>query len=284
MIQHRIPWTIAAVAVALAVTAFLLRQGIGDLVGGPSRAERAERDRLVKEMLAVLDMDPRVRDAATQAVVGRVAAYCDTPALATAETWYARGLRLYYGSSDPVAAEAAFLQSSRMRPQWAWPVNGLGILQFVSGRRDEAMASFERALRLEPGWSRPHSDMAILLRRAGEMSAALDHSQQALAIEPEHPVNHFNYGVILDELGRHAEAREEYLHVLAAAPDLPQANYNLACSYAREGAAAQALDYLARAIATEPLFRMDAREDRDFDIISGTDAFQALVNPTTEAE
>lgn len=285
MIQHRIPWTIAAVAVGLAIAAFLLRQGIGDLLdGGPSRADRAERDRLVKQMLAALDMDPRVRQAATQALVGRVSGYCDDPALATAETWYARGLRLYYGASNPVAAEDAFLQSSRLRPQWAWPVNGLGILQFVSGRRDEAIASFERALRLEPGWSRPQSDMAILLRRAGEMSAALDHAQRALAIEPEHPVNQFNYGVILDELGRHAEAREEYLRVLASAPDMPQANYNLACSYAREGAVGQAVEYLARAIANEPLFRLDAREDRDFDTISGTDAFQALVNPNSEAQ
>lgn len=278
MIRHRIPWTIAAVAAGLAIAAFLLRHLAGDLFNGPTREERAQRDRVVADMLQALDMDPRVREAATQSLVDRVADYCDTPGLTTAETWYARGLQQYYGFSNPVAAEKAFVQASRMRPRWAWPLNGLGILQFVSGRRDESMQSFERALKLEPGWSRPHSDMAILLRRAGEMSAALDHAQQALAIEPDHPVNHFNYGVILDELGRHAEAREEYLRVLAVAPGMPQANYNLACSYAREGASDRALEYLAQAIKDEPVFKMDAREDPDFDAIRDTTAFRAIVD------
>jgi tetratricopeptide (TPR) repeat protein len=87
--------------------------------------------------------------------------------------------------------------------------------------------------------------------------------------------------VILDELGRHAEARAEYLRVLATSPDLPQANYNLACSYAREGDAERAIDYLGKAIAKEPLFRMDAREDPDFGTIAGSAAFEALVNPNT---
>jgi Flp pilus assembly protein TadD len=265
------------VAVGLAVAAFLVRQLAGDMLG-PSRAARVQRDQRVAEMLTLLDMDPRVREAATQSLVSQVAEYCDTPGLAIAESWYARGLQQYYGFSNPVAAEEAFTRASRMRPQWAWPVNGLGILQFVSGRRGEAMESFERALRLEPGWSRPHSDMAILLRRAGEMSAALDHAQQALAIEPDHPVNHFNYGVILDELGRHAEAREEYLRVLTAAPAMPQAKYNLACSFAREGDASQALAYLAQAIAEEPLFRMDAKEDPDFDPIRDSAPFRAIVD------
>lgn len=278
MIRHRIPWTIAAVAVGLAVAVFLLRQTGGGVFGGPSREDRAERDRLVAEMLAALDMDPRVRESATQDLVGRVSSYCDTPALATAETWYAQGLRQYYGASNSAAAEEAFVRSSRMRPQWARPVNGLAILQFVAGRRDEAMHSFDRALALEPGWSRPHSDMAILLRRTGEMSAALDHAQQALAIEPEHPVNHFNYGVILDELGRHDEARAEYLIVLDTAPDMPQANYNMACSHAREGDVGAAVDYLSRAVEKEPLFRLDAREDPDFDSIRDTAAFRALVD------
>lgn len=279
MIRHRIPWTIAAVAVGLAVVAFLARQVADGAFGGPSREDRAERDRLVAQMLVALDMDPRVRESETQDLVGRVSNYCDTPALATSETWYARGLRQYYGASNTASAEEAFRRSSRMRPRWARPVNGLAILQFVAGRRDEAMRSFEQALALEPGWSRPHSDMAILLRRAGEMSAALDHAEQALKIEPDHPVNHFNYGVILDELGRHDEARAEYLIVLKIAPDMPQANYNMACSHARTGEVAPAVDYLARAIDKEPLFRLDAREDRDFDGIRETLAFRELVDP-----
>ncbi len=228
-------------------------------------------------MIEQLEMDPRVRSAETRSVVEVVAKYCNDPDLASAETWYAEGLRAYYGDSNPVAAEEAFARAARLRPEWAWPVNGLGIVEFVQGRMPQAEQSFARALELDPTWSRPHSDMAILYRRAGELSEAFNHAQAALAIEPDHPVNHFNYGVILDELGRHAEARAQYEQVLAVAPEMPQAAYNLACSYARQGDAAGAAPYLARAIAQDTAFREYATEDPDFDLIREDREFAQLI-------
>ncbi len=277
MKNQRVIWTIAATASALALAAFFARQ----IVGGPDRGarppDRDERDRVVAQMLDRLERDHRARFAATRTLVEKAAAYCDSPALASAETWYACGLRELYGDFDLGAAEDDFSRSARMRPEWAWPVNALGIAQFVAGRREEALRSFTRALELAPGWSRPHGDLAILYRRAGEMGEALAHAEKALAIEPEVLVNHFNYGVVLDDLGRHAEARERYERVLAAAPDMAQAAYNLACSYGRQGDAAKALPYLERAIQGDPAFRGDAADDPDFDPIRGTPEFARML-------
>lgn len=277
-VSHRTIWIIASAAVILALIAFGLRQtrdGAGAL--GGLRDQRAQRDALIAEMLERLEMDHRVRRPETQAVVEQVGAYADQPALATAETYYALGLRKYYGEFEPEAAERAFLRASRLRPDWAWPHNALGIVRFVTHRRQEALESFRSALELDPDWSRPHSDMAILYRRAGEMQKATQHVKQALEIEPGHPINHYNYAVILDEQGRHMEARERYEHVLELAPDLAPALYNMSCSYAREGDLETAIPFLLESIAIDEAFRAEARHDPDFDPVRDESRFQAIV-------
>ncbi len=282
MRQQRAIWFIAAASVALAVGAFGLREIVNGRSLSPQASSRQERDRLIDEMLRALDLDPRVRQADTQRLVAQTAAYSDEPSLSTAETLYALGLRKYYGEFDTAGARDAFERATRAKPSWAWPVNALGIVEYVSGERDAAMARFAEALRMAPGWSRPHADMAILLRRAGDMGAALSHAQAALTIEPEHPINHYNYGVILDELGRHGEARSQYQEAIKISPDLPQALYNLACSFAREGDVDGAVGPLARAIELEPEFRLDAQTDPDFDVVRATAAFESVVAKAAE--
>lgn len=277
MRPQRAFWIIAAVSVALALAAYGVRGIIEEALSLPSGADRSERDRVVAEMIGALDFDPRVRRPDTRRLVEQAAEYSADPSLQTAETWYALGLREYYGESDASGAREAFARARAARPDWAWPVNGLAIVEFISGQRDAALGLFEEALRLEPGWSRPHADMAILLRRSGDVPEALEHARAALEIEPGHPINHYNLGVILDELGRHAEAREEYLRTIAIAPELAQAHYNLACSYAREGDVERALPALDRAISIEPLFRADAETDPDFGLVRGDGRFRAVV-------
>jgi tetratricopeptide (TPR) repeat protein len=260
--------------VLLAVAALAVRTVVSGRADVP-RASAFERDRVVAEMVAALDLDPRVRLAPTQRLVERAAAYCGDASTESAETLYALGLRRYYGEDDAAGAEEAFRRAHEARPGWAWPLNGLGIVQFVSGRREAAGRSFAEALRLEPGWSRPHADLAILYRRSGDIGEALKEALLALEIERRHPINHYNYGVILDELRRHAEAREEYLLALHLAPDLPQAHYNLACSFAREGDVQRTLGPLTRAIALEDAFREEAADDPDFDRVRDAPEFAA---------
>lgn len=282
-VSHRAIWTIAVVCLAVAVIAFGVRQLRNTEEGTRgSKPTYATRDAQIAEMLDRLEMDHRVRRPETRAVVEAVAAYAEDPALATAETYYARGLRKYYGEFDTDGAEAAFRQAARLRPDWAWPYNALGIVQFVTGRRAEALRSFQRALDLDPGWSRPHSDMAILYRRAGEMEKAVEEVKLALEIEPNHPINHYNYAVILDEDGRHLEARQRYEHVLELAPDLAPALYNMSCSYAREGDLDTALPYLVRSIELDEAFRAEARHDPDFDPVRDQPAFRALMQVETD--
>ena len=256
MKNHRAIWAIAGVAVVLALAAFGVRQWV--LESPPANVlTSAERDRLTSRMIEALERDHRARFALTRELVEEVAAYCEAPDLATAETWYAQGLRTFYGELDTVLAGEAFDRARALRPEWAWPENGLGIVRFFEGQREEAQRHFERAEALAPGWSGPHAEQVILLRRAGDLKGALREAERALALEPSDLVNQFNYGVVLDDLGRHAEARSLYERVWAAAPDMAQAAYNLACSYAREGDSARAVPLLTKAIAGNAAFRAE---------------------------
>lgn len=272
MKSHRTIWTIAAIAVFIALIAFTLRRS-------PERpaSYMDERNRLTEEMMTLLKKDPRVRRPATQRTVESVAAYALQPALATAETFYALGLRKYYGEKKFEAAEEAFLKAIEMGPSWSWPHNGLGIVRFFTGREEQGLASFHEALRLDPDWSRPHSDMAILYRDVERMDEAIREVEAALEIEPLHPINHYNYGVILDLLKRHPEARARYETALELSPGLPPALYNLACSYAREGDLKTALPFLLESILLDEAFREEAAFDPDFDPVRKEQAFVSVI-------
>ena len=278
MKSHRTIWNIAAAALGLALIAFALREALAVRERtAETRLSLDRRDRLTEEMMSLLEVDSRMRRPGTRRLVEAVSAYAANPAIASAEAFYALGLRRYYGEEDFAGAEEAYLRARDMRPDWSRPRNGLGILWFATGEEERGLASFGEALALEPTWSRPHSDMAILYRLAGRMEEAVREVEAALEIEPQDPVNHFNYGVILDLLGRHMEARVRYERALELSPGLPPALYNLACSYAREGHLEMALAYLMDSIDLDEAFREEAVYDPDFDKIRDRPEFNSIV-------
>lgn len=272
--RHTLFWAIAGAAALVALGAMGLRDRVS--------ANRPTAPDSLDAMLTQLELDPRLRLNKTRSLVESVAGQESLRASGLAEAWYAYGLRLFYRDEDLEGAERAFAEASRLKPEWAWPHNTLGIVRFTMGKHEEALASFERALELAPGWSRPHSDLAILYRRAGNLDAARHHIELALELEPNDPMNWFNRAVVLDTEGNHDAARQMYEAVLREIPGLPHAIYNLSCSYAREGDAETAVPLLAEAIEKIPVFRLEARDDPDFDPIRDDAAFFDLVGSDAE--
>lgn len=272
--SQRIIWTITGGAVALALVLLAVRMTQAVFESAAARRTAAEeRDGRIQIMVALLERDPRVRRPPTQRAVEAVARFTENAGHASAEAFYALGLRLYYGERDYMGAEEAFRKAVELQPEWSWSHNLLAILLFDIGREDEAHEAWQQAMRLSPEWSRPHSDMAIMYRKADRMDAAVIEVLEALELNPEGPVTHYNYGVILDVLGNHKEARTRYEKVLELDPSLPAPHYNLACSYAREGDLTKALPYLERAISLDEAFRKDAAKDPDFDPVREEEAF-----------
>ncbi len=275
---HRRIWMFTAAVTLLALTAFGLRAYRTTLEkSAATKSEASEQEAQIAGMFALLENDPRIRRGQTQRAVEWVATLAESNEDAPAEAFYALGLRRFYGEKDLDGAETAFRRAMELRPEWSWPHNTLGIVQFTRGDETAAMASFERAMKLDPKWSRPHSDLAILFRRAGRMDDAIREATVALEMDPTGPVTHYNYGVILDFLGRTAEARTEYETVIGLDPTLPAPYYNLACGYAREENLEQALYYLGTAIRLDEAFREEAEKDPDFDRIRADPAFERVI-------
>lgn len=235
-------------------------------------------------MLTLLEEDSRVRRPVTQQAVLAVSRFTELPNLGNAEAYLALGLERFYKDEQPEAAEEAFAEAARRRPDWSWPQNYLGIVAFTRGDEDRALEYFSRAMELDPDWARPPNDLAILHRLDGRMDEALEYIEQAYTINPDDPVTHYNHGVLLDYMAYDLEsgaerdrlrraARREYENVVRLDPGIPAAHYNLACSYAREGLVDEAMPYLRRAVQLDVVFVEEIVDDPDLDPIRDAPAF-----------
>lgn len=81
----------------------------------------------------------------------------------------------------------------------------------------------------------------------------------------------------LYDKGEHAELRARLEDAIAANPEYPMLVYNLACSDSLSGRQSDAVAHLRRAVAASEKFRLDARDDADFDAIRDDPSFRALM-------
>jgi len=264
-------WTVAVVAMLLAMGAALLRGA-----DRPVTAPAPDLNTLTQAMFTALEDDPNAWQTRTRMAVERVATVAEAQGVHTAETRYALALRLM-GEGRHAESEAAYREAIEMRPDWSRPYNGLGIVLFRQGRTDAAFDSFERAKDLEPDWGRPYNDLAVLLRASGRMDEAREMAERALELDPDSVAAHNNYGNLLKELGDLDGAEAAYHLAIERDPNHPSPRYNLACLHSLRGNLDLALARLSDAIDREPAFREEARRDPDFDPIRDEPAFIALL-------
>lgn len=268
---HRVAWAIAGIAVIVAASVAILRESAQPVTAPPPDLET-----LKVEMFDRLASDPNAWQTRTRAAVERVAALAETEEIRTAEARYALALRLA-GEGRLAESEAAYRETIALRPGWARPHNGLGIVLYRQGRTEDAVAAFEQAKALEPEWSRPYNDLALLLRTSGRFEEAREMAEMALALSPESVAAHNNFGNLLKEMGDLEGAEAAYRRAIERDPNHPSPRYNLACVYSLRRDVDRAIAYLQEAIAQEPAFRDEARRDPDFDPIRETLPFIAIV-------
>ncbi|MCY7282907.1 MAG: tetratricopeptide repeat protein, partial [Cyanobacteria bacterium CAN_BIN43] len=86
-----------------------------------------------------------------------------------------------------------------------------------------------------------------------------------------------NRGLSLSALGRYEEAIASYDRSIAIKPDDASAFYNKACCYGLQNQVELAVDFLQQAIELDPQCKDMAKTDTDFELIRGSDRFQALI-------
>jgi tetratricopeptide (TPR) repeat protein len=108
-------------------------------------------------------------------------------------------------------AQAAFAALAQDYPQYAGPLDDLGVLQAQGRQRDQAIASFARAVAADGGNAFAYGWLGILYRENGDYARAEQSYRKAIGLKPDAPAPHLNLA-ILDEqyLHRSTEALVQY--------------------------------------------------------------------------
>ena len=241
---------------------------------GLSDAESAS----LRQLLEFLETDPQARRLETRQLVQEVARWAETGRLNTAETEYALALD-YQDRKAFTSAERAFRKAAQLRPDWSWPMNGLGILlaAHAQGRQKEAEELLRKAVALDPDWWRPHNDLAILYRNQKRPEDAETEAREALRLAPDELATNNNYGNLLITMKRYDEAEPHYLRAIELDPEHAKPYYNLACLYCLKEEPDKALEYVRKAIALNAALKTEAQRDRDLACLRTNAEFNELV-------
>jgi len=111
----------------------------------------------------------------------------------------------------PQEAKDAFAKLAQDFPQYAGPLNDLGVLQAQGKQRDQAISSFSRAASINPkddfawGW------LGILYRENGDYVRSEQAYLKAIALKSDNPVTRLNLGILYDAyLKRPQDALAQY--------------------------------------------------------------------------
>ena len=108
-------------------------------------------------------------------------------------------------------AREAFARLAQDFPQYAGPLNDLGVLQAQGKQRDQAIASFARAVAADDHNAFAWNWLGILYRESGDYAHAEQAYRKAIAVKPDEAAAHLNLGILYDVyLGRSAEALAQY--------------------------------------------------------------------------
>lgn len=114
-------------------------------------------------------------------------------------------------AKKPQDAKDAFAKLAQDFPQYAGPLNDLGVLQAQGKQRDQAIASFSKAVSVDGKDDFAYGWLGILYREAGNYPAAEQSYRKALALKADNADTHLNLGILYDAyMQRPQEALAQY--------------------------------------------------------------------------
>ena len=146
------------------------------------------------------------------------------------------------------AATLHFEKALAHEPENAAALNGLGVMQKVSGRPKEASRTLKRAVASAPTAPEVRTNLASALALSGEETEAVSAYREALRLDPLNPELHDWFNGYLSTL-----AHPEYLHSYAEALDQHPAAGPLAIAYARKLLLGQKGEQALQVLAAVPI-------------------------------
>jgi eukaryotic-like serine/threonine-protein kinase len=146
-------------------------------------------------------------------------------------------------------ASAAVATALRLDARLSASQYASGYLQYVTGRREDAIVSLQRAIALDPDNDAAHRLLGLrLYANQGRMDDAVAEVRHAVAIRPESFENHYRLGIVLFIAGRYQEAVDAYKHATELQPRRADVFTNLGAAYHYMGDVKQAIGNYEHAI------------------------------------
>ena len=124
-----------------------------------------------------------------------------------ADTWFTTGLA-YLNAGNSEGAIDAFLQATRLEPDWARAHHNLGFAYDRVGRYEDAVASYKVAILLEPDEPDTHNNLGSVYVKLDRYEDAVQAFRRAIDLNPEHAEAHLNLGLAYLLLQRQDDARD----------------------------------------------------------------------------
>ncbi|MFM1918454.1 MAG: hypothetical protein RLZZ303_88 [Candidatus Hydrogenedentota bacterium] len=282
MIRHKTLWGIAAACVLLAGGIALARY----LVEERAARAAAALQSMAGEALRRLEEDPGAAQPETRDALRRAAVAAAEGQLRSAEAHYLLGQQ-YVREVDYRLAETELRKAIAAAPGWSRPHAALGrlLVRNAVGRREEAEKELLIAAEMDPDYWDPHDSLGIVYRLLGRHEEAYAAARRAVELAPQLVGPHNNLANLLMAMERYDEAEEQYRAAIELDPHHAKPYYNLACLYSRTGRKDEALAQLEAAIQREPVLRIEATDDEDFEPLRRMKRFRDLIaQPKKEAD
>jgi tetratricopeptide (TPR) repeat protein len=111
----------------------------------------------------------------------------------------------------PQEAKDAFASLAQDFPQFAGPLDNLGVLQEQGRQHNEALASFAKATSINPSSDFAWAWLGILYRESNDYGHAEQAYRKAISLNPQRAITHLNLGILYDAyLHRPQDALAQY--------------------------------------------------------------------------
>lgn len=142
-------------------------------------------------------------------------------------TWFARVQTSYWQDSESLWTHTLAVNSDSDVAH-----NGLGIVLWEKGQREEAISHFEKAVNIRPWFVNAQNNLAHALSLQGRWEEAIAHLQMSLQSQPDNTETRKILGAVLFQAGRVNEAIAQWEQTLRIQPADWEARNSLAWVFA----------------------------------------------------
>ena len=137
-------------------------------------------------------------------------------------------------------AEAAYMQATTLRSDFAEAYHELGYVRFKLQKFDEAIAALTQAHKLRPKYAETSRVLGQVYEAKENWSEAAKYYREAAVIQPKHALTQYNLGRALKKSGDLDSAIQAMQDAVKLKPDWAAAHYELGLLYVETGEPAMA--------------------------------------------